>query len=151
MIERGRGHVVTIASMASYVTVPGMVDYCCTKASAVAFHEGLAQELKVLDGGRGRGIRTTLVNPTWIETPLIEGLTKEKRFRERAFVLRPEDVAEAVVNQVRMGRSGHLVLPRWYGLVSGIRAWPAWLQEALRNRVGREAAMLMGEGVGLGA
>lgn len=46
MIRKNRGHIVTVASFASFVAVPEMVDYCCTKASALAFHEGLRQELK---------------------------------------------------------------------------------------------------------
>lgn len=46
MVRKNHGHVVTIASMASFLALGEMVDYCCTKASALAFHEGLAQELK---------------------------------------------------------------------------------------------------------
>ncbi|KAF7550935.1 hypothetical protein G7Z17_g5383 [Cylindrodendrum hubeiense] len=46
MIKRNHGHVVTMASMASFVVIAGNVDYSCTKASALAFHEGLGQELK---------------------------------------------------------------------------------------------------------
>ena len=46
MIERNHGHVVTVASMASFVALGEMIDYCCSKASALAFHEGLGQELK---------------------------------------------------------------------------------------------------------
>ncbi len=46
MIARNHGHVVTIASMASFVVHAQNVDYTCTKASSLAFHEGLAQELK---------------------------------------------------------------------------------------------------------
>jgi short-subunit dehydrogenase len=46
MIKKNHGHVVTIASMASFVTVAQMVDYCCTKSSALAFHEGLHSELR---------------------------------------------------------------------------------------------------------
>jgi short-subunit dehydrogenase len=46
MIKLNRGHVITVASIASFVTVAEMVDYCCTKASALAFHEGIRQELK---------------------------------------------------------------------------------------------------------
>lgn len=46
MIKANRGHVVTIASMASFAVLASMVDYSCTKASALAFHEGLATELK---------------------------------------------------------------------------------------------------------
>jgi short-subunit dehydrogenase len=46
MIQKNHGHVVTIASMASFIIHAGNVDYSCTKASALAFHEGLAVELR---------------------------------------------------------------------------------------------------------
>lgn len=46
MIERDHGHVVTIASMASFLCQASNIDYSCTKAAALAFHEGIAQELK---------------------------------------------------------------------------------------------------------
>lgn len=46
MVKANHGHVVTIASMASFVALGEMVDYCCSKASALAFHEGLRQELR---------------------------------------------------------------------------------------------------------
>jgi short-subunit dehydrogenase len=46
MIKKNHGHVVTIASMASYIIHAGNVDYACSKASALAFHEGLAVELR---------------------------------------------------------------------------------------------------------
>ncbi|KAG9228111.1 putative short-chain dehydrogenase/reductase family 16C member 6 [Amylocarpus encephaloides] len=45
MIERNHGHVVTVASMASMVTIAQNVDYSCTKVGVLAFHEGLRQEL----------------------------------------------------------------------------------------------------------
>jgi len=40
MIKNKKGHIVTIASMASFTSVAGMAEYCATKASALAFHEG---------------------------------------------------------------------------------------------------------------
>jgi all-trans-retinol dehydrogenase (NAD+) len=46
MVKNDHGHIVTIASMASFVTIGSIVDYSCTKAAALAFHEGLGQELK---------------------------------------------------------------------------------------------------------
>ncbi|EHL02217.1 putative Short-chain dehydrogenase/reductase family 16C member 6 [Glarea lozoyensis 74030] len=45
MVKRNKGHVVTVASMASVVTIASNVDYSCTKAGVLAFHEGLRQEL----------------------------------------------------------------------------------------------------------
>lgn len=46
MAKNNHGHVVTVASMASFMVHAQNVDYTCTKASALAFHEGLGQELK---------------------------------------------------------------------------------------------------------
>lgn len=45
MMRNDHGHVVTVASMSSFVTVAGNVDYSCSKVSAMAFHEGLRQDL----------------------------------------------------------------------------------------------------------
>ena len=46
MIAKKKGHVMSVASLASFVALAGAVDYSCTKAAALAFHEGLTQELK---------------------------------------------------------------------------------------------------------
>lgn len=48
MVAQNHGHIVTIASMASFLVQASNVDYGCTKAAALAFHEGLNQELKLL-------------------------------------------------------------------------------------------------------
>lgn len=45
-IQRNHRHVVTIASLASFLVHARNVDYTCTKAAALAFHEGLSAELK---------------------------------------------------------------------------------------------------------
>lgn len=57
MVERNHGHVVTIASMASFMVHAANVDYCCTKVAALAFHEGLTSELK--DRFKAPRVRTT--------------------------------------------------------------------------------------------
>lgn len=46
MIKRNHGHIVTIASLASFITGVQNVDYSCSKVGALALHEGLAQELR---------------------------------------------------------------------------------------------------------
>lgn len=48
MVDRNHGHVVTVASMGSFMTQASNVDYACTKAATLAFHEGINQELKIL-------------------------------------------------------------------------------------------------------
>lgn len=73
MVKQNHGHIVTVASMASFVTQGKNVSYACTKAAALAFHEGLAQELK--HRYNAPKVRTTYVhdsttyvahaNPAW--------------------------------------------------------------------------------------
>ncbi|KAG4032092.1 hypothetical protein MFRU_007g00060 [Monilinia fructicola] len=131
MIKKNHGHVVTIASMASYLVHAANVDYSCSKASALAFHEGLASELRVRYNAPN--IRTTVVNPSWVRTPLIEDLIAQPTFKDP--VLDPRTVTNAIVNQVLSGRSGHILLPSEMHIVSTIRAWPWWLQTSLRNMI----------------
>ncbi|KFY86197.1 hypothetical protein V498_07582 [Pseudogymnoascus sp. VKM F-4517 (FW-2822)] len=132
MIKKNHGHVVTVASMASYVTVASIIDYNCTKASSVAFHEGVASELK--HRYNAPNVRTSLITPTWIRTPLIDALTSDPSFND--IILEPTDVSSEIVKQVISGRSGHVVLPKFYAPITGIRAWPSWLQESVRNHLG---------------
>jgi all-trans-retinol dehydrogenase (NAD+) len=40
MLRKEKGHIVTIASMASFVAAPGLVDYCCSKVAALYISEG---------------------------------------------------------------------------------------------------------------
>lgn len=41
MVQRNKGHVVTMASMASFATVAATADYAASKAGVLAFHEGM--------------------------------------------------------------------------------------------------------------
>ena len=40
MLEQKKGHIVTIASMASFIAAPGLLDYCCTKVGALYLNDG---------------------------------------------------------------------------------------------------------------
>ncbi|KAI0996276.1 hypothetical protein K3495_g11904 [Podosphaera aphanis] len=138
MIKRNHGHVVTIASMASYVVHAMNVDYCCSKASALTFHEGLSSELRNIYNAPN--VRTTVVNPSWIRTPLTERMLKDKNWKAK--VMEPEYVTKKIVDQVMFGRGGQLVLPPNVNFVTTIRAWPVWLQTMLRNSIGKELKMV---------
>lgn len=59
MVEKDHGHIITVASLASFVSFVGCVDYSCSKASALAFHEGLTQEIRHIYGSRN--VRTRCV------------------------------------------------------------------------------------------
>lgn len=46
MIAGKKGHIISTASIASFFSVAGIVDYYTTKVGLLAFYEGLIQELK---------------------------------------------------------------------------------------------------------
>ncbi|KAL4971483.1 hypothetical protein BDW66DRAFT_165129 [Aspergillus desertorum] len=130
MIEKNHGHVITIASMASFIGLGDMVEYSCTKASALAFHEGLRQELRLWY--KAPKVRTTVVHPLWVRTPMIKVLTDAgSEFKQP--ILTPEMVSEAVVKQVLAQRSAQIILPRYYTPLSMLRALPNWFQEYARG------------------
>lgn len=60
MLRKDHGHVITIASMASYVSPPGLAPYGMSKAAAMAFHETLTMEL--ITYHKTPRIRTSLVS-----------------------------------------------------------------------------------------
>ncbi|KAH1299764.1 hypothetical protein KXV31_000495 [Aspergillus fumigatus] len=130
MIRQNHGHVITIASMASFVAVGEMVDYCCTKASALAFHEGLTQELRYWY--QARKVRTSVIHPLWVRTPMIQQLTDAgNQFKQP--VMTPQVVSDAVVKQILTQSSGQVILPTSHSAASMVRAFPQWLQETVRG------------------
>ncbi|EWZ28647.1 short chain dehydrogenase/reductase [Fusarium oxysporum Fo47] len=129
MIEKNHGHVITIASMASFITIPSNVDYSCTKAAALAFHEGLAQELK--HRYNTTNVKTSIIHPTFVRTPLLEEHLQKGPFKDQ--LLDPNIVTDAIVTQILRGKSGQVFLPNSHSFISGIRGFPVWLQELLRS------------------
>jgi short-subunit dehydrogenase len=135
MIRNNHGHVVTIASMASFVGLGGSMDYCCSKASALAFYEGLSQELSLWYNAPK--VRNSIFHPSWVRTPMIETLISAKeRFSQP--ILAPEAVAVAVVKQILAQRGGQIILPADQFAISLLRAFPAWIQRSMTAAADRE-------------
>jgi short-subunit dehydrogenase len=59
MVKSDHGHIVSLASMASFSTKGTNVDYAATKAGVLVLHEGLAQELQFVYNAPN--VRTTYV------------------------------------------------------------------------------------------
>jgi all-trans-retinol dehydrogenase (NAD+) len=130
MIEQQKGHIVSTASLASFVTCAGLVDYAATKAAVLALHEGLGQELKYRY--HAAGIKTSIVHPIYVRTHLVTSYAKSLE-GSGAVQIEPETVASAVVQQILRGKSGQIILPSWMGFLSGIRGLPWWFQEVVRD------------------
>jgi NAD(P)-dependent dehydrogenase (short-subunit alcohol dehydrogenase family) len=109
-LERGRGHIVDVASLAGRFATPAVSVYGASKHAVVAFGESLAYELAPL------GIRVTTVNPGFTAT---EGFPM--RGVPRAFVMDPERVARTIVDVVANDRGPEVSVPRWISAFQAFR------------------------------
>lgn len=130
MIKANKGHVVTIASVASFVGMPGHADYGCTKASALAFHEALSAEIKHIYGAPN--ILTTIVHPNFVATPLVADMKSHLSSSGVRF-LTADDVASDTTAQIFDRKGGQVVVPKSSGVAAAVRGWPVWIQVIIHN------------------
>ena len=113
MLERGRGHVVTVSSLGGAGVFPGLAVYSATKAAIAHFTAGLRADL------RGLPVGTTLVELGPIPTAMLDSVNAyeparasyARFYRLRLVVDTPaERVADKVVDAVRRNRR-HVRLP----------------------------------------
>ncbi len=144
---RGRGHVINVGSLASWVPVPGECVYAATKAGVLSFTLGLEGELRAQGV---TGIRFTVLCPDGMLTPMITEIIDDPAVAMTFTGLRPvtpEAVADAAVRVLRRPRRV-VSVPHWRGaqvrLISAIpdvvlRAAPLFtrLGRAQQDRVRR--------------
>jgi hypothetical protein len=120
MLERGSGHVITMASVAGEIGSSGATVYAATKAGVLGFTESLRREL------RGTGVTASAVLP---------GFIRSEMTREVSFPMPPAStVGKAVVRLILRPRP-RAVVPRIYGAL-------IWANRVLPGAVDVGAAML---------
>ena len=97
MLERGRGHIVTISSDAGRKVFPGLAVYSASKFFVEALSQGLRLETA------GTGVKVTTIQPGNVATDLISMSADEEALKEYGQpggrrVLDSEDVAASVVH-----------------------------------------------------
>jgi short-subunit dehydrogenase len=110
MLDRGRGHVVNVASLAGRFAAPGAAVYTATKHAVVGLSESLNYE------GEPYGVLVTAVNPGFVAT---EGFPQDHL--PSRLVMPPERVAAAIVRAVREGIAPELSVPRWIAPLQAFR------------------------------
>lgn len=127
MLERGRGHIVFVTSIAA-TGVRGEAVYSAAKAGAGVFADALRQEV----GGHGVGVSTVL--PGIVDTPFFErrGVPYDRPFPRP---VTPERVAAEILLAVEHGRA-EVYVPRWLGLPVRVKGALPGLYRALATRFG---------------
>lgn len=90
MMQRGRGHIINIASIAGRSAFPGGTGYAATKHAVLGFSECLLLEV------RDHGVKVSVVMPGSVATELSPGGSKVD------WALRPDDVARSVEGLLAM-------------------------------------------------
>jgi short-subunit dehydrogenase len=110
MLERGRGHIVNVGSLAGHFASPGAAVYSASKHAVRAFSEALYYELEP------RGILVTSVNPIFAKT---EGFPMTNT--PRALQVKADTVARAIVDAVRRDRAPEVNVPRGVPVLEAFR------------------------------
>jgi len=115
MIERGRGHVVNVASIAGHVGVGWEAVYSATKAGLVALGESVRVE------SAGLGVGVSVVSPGPVDTAFFDraGHAYERRVPRK---VSSDRVARWIVRAIRYDLA-QVYVPHWLG-------FPAWLHGA---------------------
>lgn len=144
MVKKNKGHVVTVASVNSYLTNSANADYVATKTAALSFHEGLTSELKIWY--KASGVKTTIAHPSWVRTPLIEEsiLKSGQDPKILETMLKPEEVADVIVCQIISRRGAQLFIPSAAAPISWLKGLPNWAQELVRDAFGTTSAVTSG-------
>ena len=103
MVARGRGGVLSVGSVASFVPSPGFAVYAATKAYVLSFSDALSAEL------RGTGVAVTCLCPGPVRTGFAARAGMDDRFFAGA--LPAERVVEAGLEAWEAGR--RRVVPGW--------------------------------------
>lgn len=94
-IQRRRGHVINLGSVAGHHVYPGGAVYCATKFAVRAINDALRMDVA------GSGVRVTMISPGMVETEFsqvrMQSATKAKAVYQGMQPLVGEDIAEAIV------------------------------------------------------
>jgi NAD(P)-dependent dehydrogenase (short-subunit alcohol dehydrogenase family) len=113
MVAAGSGSIVNVSSQAGAVALPLRAAYCSSKGAVNQLTRTLALEWA------GRGVRVNAVAPTFINTPFVAEMFKDRKFKDYVMQSIPlgrlpaaEEVAQAVLYlSCAMARSitGHIL------------------------------------------
>jgi short-subunit dehydrogenase len=126
MLQRGRGHLSAVSSLASYKGFPGESGYCASKAFVNVYMEGLRIQL------RNRGIAVTTICPGFVKT----AMTDVNEF-PMPWLMDAEKAARKIVRALARRRKVYN-FPWQMTLLTKFTRWlPDWvLAKSLKNYTG---------------
>lgn len=134
MVERGRGRVLNVASIAAFQPVPGLATYAATKAYVLSLTESLAEEL------RGSGVTVTALCPGLTATDMLANAVDRNARLARLPKALIGDVGEVAAEGYRACMAGEVIcIPGAVNRAAALaaRATPKWLLRRVAGALGR--------------
>ena len=122
MVERKRGHIINIGSVASHLAMPTSSLYAASKHALKGWNDALRREL------RHTGVHVSLVCPGFIRTPMTAGI--------KAPMPGPEAVAKVISRLLRHPRR-EVFVPGIYGWLTALTKLSPALTDFLLARIDR--------------
>ncbi len=119
MLERRRGGIVNVSSMAGLQPLPGWATYAATKAFLTNFSESLHEEV------RAPGVSVLALMPGFTRTEFHEHASMARSYIPGAFWMSPDDVVRSALQALGRGRAAHVPGWRFRGvaLLSRVAPW----------------------------
>jgi len=118
MVERHKGSIINVSSVAGFLTTPHNVSYCATKAWINSFTEGIYLELKSIQSP----VRIQMLCPGFTYTEFHETLGMDRGTIPKSLWMSAEDVVDASLCGLERNRL--IVVPGWrYRLFLCLYRW----------------------------
>ncbi len=125
MLQRNRGHIVNVSSMAGKMSMPGAAVYTASKFGVASLSRAVRSEIA------DSAVTITTILPSAVQTELTAGM--DIRGVPKAS---PQDVANEIVASCRHGRA-EVTLPRWLAPIGAV-------EQVLPERVGEYVKRVVG-------
>ena len=136
IIRGGRGGtIVNISSVIGHLGAAQLSDYAAAKAGISALHRSLTAELRETHPE----IRTVLITPGQISTPLFYGVQTPNSFF--APVVEPVEVAKEIVAAIDNGKGATMGMPLYARWIDWYSVLPVSLQVIARKIAGVDGGM----------
>lgn len=123
MKQRGKGHVLQIASIGAYQATPTYAAYSAAKAYVLLFGEALHDELKP------HGVTVTVLSPGISATGFLQASGQKATLYQRMFMMQSADVVRIGLRALFAGRAS--IIP---GLLNTVVAWSNRLMPRILQR-----------------
>jgi len=136
MVSRGRGSLINVSSVASWLPSRGTVNYSATKAYLRLYVESLALEL------RGTGVYAQALCPGFTHTEFHERARVDKARQPHWMWMDADRVVRESLEAMRRAHPTVVIPGRRYQVIVFLLRWlPRWVRDLLTGRFRRDGAI----------